>query len=82
MAIFPAVIPVGNIGIMCASARRVSIIIPTYHRRKYVVKAIQSVLDQGTSDYEIIVVDDGFAVHGTEIMLVILHECIRFEKTV
>jgi glycosyltransferase involved in cell wall biosynthesis len=38
---------------------KVSVIIPTYNRDKYVVEAIESVLCQEFKDYELIVVDDG-----------------------
>jgi GT2 family glycosyltransferase len=38
---------------------KVSVLIPTYNRRHYVVDAIQSVIAQDYADMEIIVVDDG-----------------------
>jgi glycosyltransferase involved in cell wall biosynthesis len=47
---------------------RVSVIIPTYNRKDYVREAIDSVLAQTYTDYEIIVVDDGSS-DGTEAVL-------------
>jgi glycosyltransferase involved in cell wall biosynthesis len=38
---------------------KISVITPTYNREKFIVKAIDSVLQQTHEDYEIIVVDDG-----------------------
>ena len=37
----------------------VTVIIPTYNREAFIVKAINSVLNQGFKDFEVIVVDDG-----------------------
>ncbi len=36
-----------------------SVIIPLYNKRKYIYKAVQSVLSQSLTDFELIIVDDG-----------------------
>jgi glycosyltransferase involved in cell wall biosynthesis len=38
---------------------KISVIVPTYNRERFVVKALDSVLNQSFTDYEIIVIDDG-----------------------
>lgn len=38
---------------------KISVIIPTYNRREFLARAIDSVLDQSWQDFELIVVDDG-----------------------
>jgi cellulose synthase/poly-beta-1,6-N-acetylglucosamine synthase-like glycosyltransferase len=38
---------------------KISVIIPLYNKAPYVAKAIESVLTQTFTDYELVVVDDG-----------------------
>jgi glycosyltransferase involved in cell wall biosynthesis len=45
--------------VLTLSKMKVSVIIPTYNREKYICEAIESVLGQTMEDIEIIVVDDG-----------------------
>ena len=45
-----------------------SVIIPTYNRADLVKQAVDSVLRQTVSDYEIIVVDDGSTDHTRQVL--------------
>jgi len=47
---------------------RVSICIPTYNRKDYIVETLKSVFAQTYKDYEVIIVDDG-SIDGTEEMI-------------
>lgn len=46
----------------------ISVIIPSYNHAEYVGEAIQSVLDQTFTDFELVVVDDGSTDHTQEIL--------------
>ncbi len=47
---------------------QISVIIPTYNRERFVIKALDSVLKQRFSDYQIIVVDDGSTDNTREVL--------------
>src|SRR3990172_7360951 len=47
---------------------KVSVIIPTYNREKYIVETLQSVFEQTFTDYEVIVIDDG-STDNTSVVL-------------
>ncbi len=54
-----------------------SVVIPTYNRKKYVKRAVKSVLKQTCQDYEIIVVDDG-SKDGTRKMIESMSPRVRY----
>ena len=63
-----------------ASAPTVSVIIPTFNRADLIAQAIDSVLHQTCSDYEIIVVDDG-STDDTETVVRAYGERVRYVWT-
>jgi Glycosyl transferase family 2 len=56
---------------------RVSVVIPTFQRRRYVCRAVESVLSQTFGDFELIVVDDG-STDGTAEALRRYRDRIRY----
>lgn len=57
----------------------ISVVIPTYNRRRYIVESLESVLDQSFRDFEILVVDDG-STDGTEEVLRPYADRIRYMR--
>src|SRR5215831_6951377 len=47
---------------------RVSVIIPVYNRAKYVGEAINSILTQSFTNFELLLIDDGSTDESVEIM--------------
>lgn len=60
--------------------RKISVIIPTYNAQNTVGRAIESVLSQTYSEYEIIVIDDGSSDNTCQVVgeLIKKHACIKF----
>ena len=56
-----------------------SVIIPLYNKAPYIRKALESVLAQTYTDYELIIVDDGSTDGSAEIAEAILQETIRLQ---
>lgn len=58
-----------------------SIVIPTYNRDKIISRAINSILRQSFTDYEIVVVDDGSTDDTEKVVLSFNRPNIRYVKT-
>lgn len=56
---------------------KISVVIPLYNRSKYIGRAVQSVLEQKYTDFELIVVDDGSVDCGGDIVLKFMDPRIR-----
>ena len=54
-----------------------SIVIPLYNKAPYIEATIRSVLAQGGSDYEVIVVDDGSTDGGAERVIALADKRVR-----
>ncbi len=57
---------------------KVSVIIPTYNRQKFIGAAIQSVLDQTFQDFELIVIDDGSTDQTVDVIRAFSSDKIRY----
>jgi glycosyltransferase involved in cell wall biosynthesis len=60
------------------SSPRVSVIIPTYNRERYLLESINSVLSQTLRDLELIVVDDGSTDSTAALVGTIADERVRY----
>ena len=55
-----------------------SIVVPTYNREKFIIFAIQSVIDQTFKNWELIIVDDGSTDNTKEIVLSFNDDRIKY----
>lgn len=55
----------------------ISVVLPAYNARKFIEQAVQSILDQSFSDFELLVIDDGSTDGTTEILKAITDPRLR-----
>ncbi|MCE9639779.1 MAG: glycosyltransferase family 2 protein, partial [Betaproteobacteria bacterium] len=65
---------------MSAKTPLLSVFIPLYNGEKYVREAIESVLDNGFADLEVIVVDDGSSDGTVQVVEAIRHPALRLYR--
>ena len=63
-------------------APQVSVIIPAYNGDRYIVQAVESVLGQTFTDYEIIIVDDGSTDETHQVYSLILTQFAMYIKKI
>jgi glycosyltransferase involved in cell wall biosynthesis len=57
-----------------------SVLMPAFNARAYIREAIESVLDNGFADFELIVIDDGSADDTAQVVESIGHPALRLER--
>lgn len=65
----------------CSREPKVSVIIPTYNRAKFLSKALESALGQTYDNFEIIIVDDGSTDETRALLLTFKDKRIRILRT-
>jgi glycosyltransferase involved in cell wall biosynthesis len=59
--------------------KKISVLLPCYNSEKYIAEAVQSILDQTYTNFELIILDDGSTDRTKEIIGSFRDERIRFE---
>ena len=57
---------------------RITVLMPVYNGEKYLKEAIDSVLDQSYSDFELLIIDDGSTDRSVEIIKSFFDPRIRY----
>ena len=57
---------------------KISVIIPLYNHEKYIKEAINSVLEQSVSDFELIIINDGSTDNSEGVVKAIKDDRIKY----